>query len=118
LFEENQKKKIYPKNRVKRVTTTLWISHYYALYTVLITFDSIMETLNYIKEIEGPGDRRSGVNVGGLLKYFTTKTFVFIAISFEIEFSILENTSILLQSSDFDFFSRFNYDRNLFKFNF
>lgn len=101
---------MYPKNRVKRVkrvTTTQWMSHNYALLTVLATFDSTMDTPNYIKGIKRPGDRRSGVNAGGLLNYFTTKILVLTAFSFEIIFSILENTS--------NFYSililRFNYKR-------
>jgi len=40
------------------------ISHYYTLNIVLVTFDSIINALNYIKEIEGPGDRSFGVNAG------------------------------------------------------
>lgn len=84
---------MYPKNlvrRVKRITITRWMSQNYALHTVLVTFDSIMDTLNYIKEIEGDG--RSEVNAGGFFKYLTTKTFALTTFCFKILFGILENT--------------------------
>lgn len=104
LFEKKQRE-IYPKNsvrRVKKVSTTRWMSHYYALYTVIVTFDAIIETLYGVRNIEGPGDRCTGVIAGGLLKYFTTEIFLFTAFSFENMFKILETTSKLLQSPDFD----------------
>lgn len=70
-----------------------------------------MDTLNYIKEIEGPGDRRSWMNSERLLKYFITKKFVLTTISYEIMFRILENTSKLLQNPGFNLIYVFNYDR-------
>jgi len=106
LYEKNQKK-INPKlpiRRFKRVTTTRWMSHYYALCTVLKTFNALIETLEVIRDTEGPGDRRCGITAGGLLKYFTSEIFLLTAYSFENMFKILDKTSQHLQSPDFDIY--------------
>ncbi|XP_008189949.1 zinc finger MYM-type protein 1-like [Acyrthosiphon pisum] len=106
LYEKNQKT-INPKlaiRRFKRVTTTRWMSHYYALCTVLKTFNTLIETLQVIRDTEGPGDRRRGITAGGLLKYFTSEIFLLTAYSFENMFKILDKTSQHLQSPDFDIY--------------
>jgi len=89
LYMKKVKKKINPKlpiRRFKRVTTTRWMSHYYALCTVLKTFNALIETLQCIRDTEGPGDRRCGITAGGLLKYFTSEIFLLTAYSFESMF--------------------------------
>jgi len=65
------------------------MSHYYALCIVLKTCNALIETLQVIRDTEGPGDRRCGITAGGLLKYFTSKIFLLTAYSFENMFNIL-----------------------------
>ncbi|XP_060856259.1 uncharacterized protein LOC132933995 [Metopolophium dirhodum] len=80
------------------------MSHYYALWTVLKTFNALIETLQVIRDTEGPGDRQCGITAGGLLKYFTSEIFLLTAYSFENMFKIFDKTSQHLQSPDFDIY--------------
>lgn len=104
LFEDKQKS-IYEKKRirrVKRVTTTRWMSHKYALDVILEKFDALIETLEKIRGQEGQNDRRAGSDAGGLLFYFSTKRFLQTAFLFKSIFDIIEPTSLILQSPDMD----------------
>lgn len=104
LFEEKQKHMYKNKRirRVKRVTTTRWMSHKYALDVVLEKFDALIITLEEIRGQEGQHDRRAGSDAGGLLNYFSTKRFLLTAFLFKSIFDIIEPTSLILQSPDMD----------------
>ncbi|XP_015376080.1 PREDICTED: uncharacterized protein LOC107170464 [Diuraphis noxia] len=65
MYREKQKK-LYPNARVKalkKVATTRWMSQAYALTTVLETLDSILETLEDIKSLEGQVDFKTGAEL-------------------------------------------------------
>jgi len=70
-YEEIQKKhsSIKQGRRLKRVSTTRWMSHDYALKAVLDTFESIIDTLQYIRDIEGRDDHTVGHMAGCLMDY-------------------------------------------------
>lgn len=101
-YEKNQMK-YYPCQqirRLKRVSTTRWMSHKLALDVVLTTFKAINKNLN---EIRGQsGDKKAGSEADGFLNYFQSKKFVFTAYCFKVLLQILEPVSTLLQKTDID----------------
>lgn len=110
LFEEKQKKH-YPNQRIrrlKRVNTTRWMSHSYALETVLITFEALLEAIEEIRHIEGPSDKQAGAQAGGFIAYFTSERFVLTATTFVRIFKIIDPFTKMLQSPDLDLLSACN----------
>lgn len=104
IFVEKQNE-LYPKKqvrRVKKVGTTRWMSHKYAVDTVLDTLNALHETLNVIQLSEGPSDRRAGSEASGLFAYFTSNRFIYSAFIFKKILEIIEPLSNFLQSPDFD----------------
>lgn len=102
IYEENQKKR-YPHQqikRVKRVSTTRWMSHSYALNTVLETLDALLDTLEEIRSSQN--DRMTCSEAGGLFTYFTSQNFLYTAWTFKQIFDILSPLNSILQSVDLD----------------
>jgi hypothetical protein len=62
--------------RLKRVLTTRWMSHDYALESVLNTCKSVIGTLKYSKEIEGCDDHIANHMAGCLMDYLLSKRFL------------------------------------------
>lgn len=103
-YENAQKKHSSKKQgrRLKRVSTTRWTSHDYALEAILETFESIIDTLEHIRDTEGRDDHTVGHMAGCLLDYLLSKRFVMSAIFFHKLFDILAPLNTLLQSKDLD----------------
>ncbi|KAK3909805.1 Zinc finger MYM-type protein 1 [Frankliniella fusca] len=85
--------------RLKRVETTRWMSHSFALNTVLRAFDAIIETLQNIKD-HAAGDSKATAN--GLLVYFLSEKFVLTALTYESIYKDVEPLSTSLQGVDMD----------------
>lgn len=104
FYEECQKK--YSENkqcrRLKRVNTTRWMSHDNALDAILDTFESVIDTLEYVRNIESSNDSSAIHMAGCLIDYLLSKRFVLTAFCFKNVFEILSPVNILLQSSDLD----------------
>lgn len=64
IFRDNQLKRNYGTQlqAIKRVSTTRWMSHAAALDTVLTFFETIIDTLIAIRDIEGPSDSKTRIN--------------------------------------------------------
>ena len=112
MFSENQTKGNLRKakekgqlRRLKRVSTTRWMSHYYALQVVLETFEELMETLEQIRTVEGPSDYQAGAMAGGFISYFCSQRFCFTATAFVKIFEIVDPFTKSLQSPDIDLLS-------------
>ncbi|KAL4142937.1 hypothetical protein QTP88_005326 [Uroleucon formosanum] len=74
IFKEKQKM-LYPKKQIrslKRVDTTRWMSHSYALTTVLDTYYAVYLTIEEIQITEGTSDYMLGSECLGLLSYITS----------------------------------------------
>lgn len=97
--------KIFKVKMYQHVTTTRWISQYYALQAVLDTFDSVIYTLEKIRDTEGRNDHNVGHLAGCLLNYLFSKRFVMTAITFKTIFDVLSPLNTILQSSDLDIFA-------------
>jgi len=93
------------KRRLKRVSTTRWMSQDYALQAVLDTFDSVIYTLEQTKDTECRNDHSVGHLAGCLLNYLLSKRFIMTAISFKTVFDVLSPLNTILQSSDLDLFA-------------
>lgn len=93
------------KQRLKRVSTTIWMSQDYALQAVLDTFDSVIYTLEQTRDTEGRNDHSVGHLGGCLLNYLFSKRFVMTAITFKTIFDVLSPSNTILQSSDLDLFA-------------
>jgi hypothetical protein len=77
-YETAQKKYSTTKQgrRLKRVLTTRWMSHDYALESVLNTCESVIGTLKYSKQIEGCDDHAAKHMAGYLMGYLLSKRFL------------------------------------------
>jgi len=92
--------------RLKRVDTTRWMSHSFALTTVLRAFEAIVETLDHISK-NGVGEPRVAAN--GLLSYFMSEKFVLTAFTFESIYREVEPLSTSLQGVDVDLMAAVNH---------
>lgn len=90
VYEKN-KIKYYPGQQIhhlKRVSTTRWMSHKFALEVVFKTFKAINKSLNEI--LDQSGDKKVGSETGGFLNYFQSKNFIYTAYCFKSLLEILE----------------------------
>ncbi|CAI6350119.1 unnamed protein product [Macrosiphum euphorbiae] len=73
IFEKNQKIRNpkLPVRRLKRVTTTRWSSHSIALGTILLTWESLVDTLEDLWTSEASSDASS------FLSYFQSERFLY-----------------------------------------
>lgn len=94
--------------RLKRVSTTRWMSHDRALQAILETYDSVIDTLDHVRKTEGPDDHSVGHMCGCLLDYLLSKRFVYTALWFQKLFNILAPLNTLLQTSDLDLLAAVN----------
>lgn len=88
--------------RLKRVSTTRWMSHNYALESVLSTFESVIETLEYTRQNEGCDDHTANHMAGCLMDYFLSKRFLITGLWFKKLFNILATLNTILQTKDLD----------------
>lgn len=105
MYEKKQRQ-LYPEKQIrklKRVSTTRWMSHKSALDVILNTYIAILETLESIKE-EG-SDKKAASEINGFLLYLQSTRFIYSAFCFQKILSILEPVSTLLQKKDFDLLS-------------
>jgi len=98
LFDKNQKMRNpkLPVRRLKRVTTTRWSSHSTALGTILLTWESLVDTLEDIWTSEASSDASS------FLSYFQSERFLYTCFLFKHIFSILDPLSKTFQAKDVD----------------
>ncbi|KAK3929784.1 Zinc finger MYM-type protein 1 [Frankliniella fusca] len=99
---ENKFRQHYPGKqilRLKRVDTTRWMSHSFALSTVIRAFDAIAETVQEIRETAA-GDAKSTAN--GLLKYLLSEKFVLTSQAWKGIFEVIEPLNASLQGEDVD----------------
>ncbi|XP_060870096.1 zinc finger MYM-type protein 1-like [Metopolophium dirhodum] len=98
LFEQNQKIRNpnLPVRRLKRVTTTRWSSHSTALNTVLLTWASLVDTLEDLWKSEASSDASS------FLLYFQSERFLYTCFLFKKIFSVLDPLSKTFQAIDID----------------
>ncbi|XP_050065690.1 zinc finger MYM-type protein 1-like, partial [Aphis gossypii] len=103
-YEQFQKERYKKKQirRIKRVTTTRWMSFSYALDVVLSTYLAVLDTLEIMRSTDGLSDRKSGFEAGAILDYLKSYRFVWTALTFKKIFDILSPTSSILQSKDLD----------------
>lgn len=103
-YEEVQIKYSLTKKgrRLKRVSTTRWMSQDRALQAVLETYDSVIDTLDHVRKTEGPDDHSVGHMCGCLLDYLLSKRFVYTALWFQQLFNVLAPLNTLLQTSDLE----------------
>lgn len=104
FYEEAQSKYSSMKKgrRLKRVSSTRWMSHDHALEAVLNTFGAVIDTLEHTRENEGRDDHSIGHLAGCLLLYLLSKRFVLTAIWFQKLFNILSPLNTMLQIKDLD----------------
>jgi len=109
-YEDIQKKhsSIKRDRRLKRVSTTRWMLDDYEQEVVLDTFESIIDTLQYIKDTEGRDVYTVGHMAGCLMDYLLSKRFVMTAIYFQNLFNILSPLNSLLQCKDLDLLAAVN----------
>lgn len=98
--------------RLKRVATTRWMSHGYALDSILETFEAVIETLDDVRNNEGCNDQSTRHIAGCLIEYFLSRRFLLTAFCFKYIFVILGPVNILLQSKDLDLLSAMNSINN------
>jgi len=99
--------------RLKRVDTTRWSSHSSALDTVLDTYDSIIDTLNFIQN-DLTTDRVCSVKASSLINYMLSERFVLIALTFKKIFNITHPFTKFLQGKDIDLLGAINYTQSIF----
>lgn len=100
---KRKQRELYPRKQVrklKRVSTTRWISHKSALDVVLNTYIAIIETLENIREESS--DKKAASEINGFLLYLQSTRFIYSAFCFQKILSILEPVSQFLQKKDFD----------------
>lgn len=78
---------------MKRVGTIRWMSHSYALNTVLEILDALLDILEDIKYSEN--DRIISADAVGLITYFTSQTSLYTAWNCKQIFNILSPLTTL-----------------------
>jgi len=105
LFEECQKQKYKNERRIKRlkrVETTRWWSHDYALNTVIDTYDALCETLDVLQTENNSSDRKRLHQAASLKDCLTSDWFLLTAFLYKTIFNIITPLSKLLQTKDID----------------
>jgi hypothetical protein len=74
----------------------------YALESILNTFESVLETLEYSKQIEGCDDHTANNMAGCLMDYLLSKRFLMSGFWFKKLFNILAPLNTILQTKDLD----------------
>lgn len=78
------------------------MSYDYALDTILDTFESVINTLEYVKNSKSSNNNLAVHMAGCLTDYLLSKQFVLTVLCFKIVFEILIPVNTLLQSSNLD----------------
>lgn len=110
LYSEYQTKR-YPGKplcRLKRVDTTRWSSHFTALQTIFYTYDSILDTLNYLQD-DITSDRICCVKAKSLYEYMLSERFVLTGLTFKKLFDITSPLSLFLQGKNIDLLAAVSY---------
>lgn len=104
IFRDNQSKRNYGTQlqAIKKVSTTKWMSHAAALDTVLTFFETIIDILINIRDLEDPSDSKAGSTASGLILYFLSYKFLITAFTFKELFNILGPINKILQNHDLD----------------
>jgi len=115
FYSEYQKQRYPGKHlrRLKRVGTTRWSSHSSALDTVLDTYDSIIDTLNFIQN-DLTTDRVCSVKASSLINYMLSERFVLIALTFKNIFNMTHPFTKFLQGKYIDLLDAINYTQSIF----
>lgn len=87
---------------MKRVETTKWWSHDYALNTVIDTYDALCETLGVLQTENNSSDRKRLHQAASLKDCLTSDWFLLTAFLYKTIFNIITPLSKLLQTKDID----------------
>jgi len=68
----------------------------------LTFFETIIDTLINIRDLEGPSDSKAGSTASGLILYFLSYKFLITAFTFKELFNILGLVNKILQTRDLD----------------
>lgn len=98
---------------IKKVETTRWMSQAFALDTVLKTLESILDTLEDVKNIEGQVDYRVGAEYNGLIQYLESFIFLLTANVFKKNFDYVKPVSRTLQAHNIDILTAIDFLKNL-----
>lgn len=104
IFKSKQSK-LYPGKQcmsMKRVSTTRWMSHSNALTTILNRFEAVLQCLEEIIIIEGPGDAKAASAANGFINYFQSFKFILSAYCFKAIFDVLGPLNGAFQQKDID----------------
>jgi len=114
LYSEYQTKRYpgKPLRRLKRVDTTRWLSHSTALQTLFYTYDSILDTLNYLQN-DISSDRICCVKAKSLYEYMLSERFVLTELTFKKMFDITSPLSSFLQGKNIDFLAAVSYVKSV-----
>ncbi|XP_022166088.1 zinc finger MYM-type protein 1-like [Myzus persicae] len=114
LYSEYQTKRYpgKPLRRLKRVDTTRWSSHSTALQTLFYTYDSILDTLNYLQN-DISSDRICCVKAKSLYEYMLSERFVLTALTFKKMFDITSPLSSFLQGKNIDLLAAVSYVKSV-----
>ncbi|XP_060846352.1 zinc finger MYM-type protein 1-like [Rhopalosiphum padi] len=110
LYSEYQTKRYpgKPLRRLERVDTTRWSSHSTALQTIFYTYDSILDTLNYLQD-DITSDRMCCVKAKSLYEYMLSERFVLTGLTFKNFFDIISPLSLFLQGKNIDLLAAVSY---------
>lgn len=98
IFRKKQKI-LYPKKQIRslnRVDTTRWMSHSYALTTILDIYYAVYLTIEEVQITEGTSDYMLGSECLGLLSYITSYRFIITVFTFKTIFDVLEPLNRIL----------------------
>jgi len=115
FFEKSQKKHYPNQNvrRLKRVETTRWMSYSSALNNVLLTYNAVIETLEYIVSEESREDFKVGAKASGLIDFLLSHRFILTALCFKKIFNLIDPLTRMLQAIDIDLLSAINNIQNV-----
>jgi len=115
FFEKSQKKHYPNQNvrRLKRVETTRWMSYSSALNNVLLTYNAVIETLEYIVSKESRIDFKVGAKASGLIDFLLSHRFILTALYFKKIFNLIDPLTRMLQAIDIDLLSAINIIQNV-----
>ncbi|KAF0748537.1 zinc finger MYM-type protein 1-like, partial [Aphis craccivora] len=110
LFEKHQKM-LYPGKPIrqpKRVETTRWMSHSYALNNILSTYHALLETLEELMKPGKSSDRKEISQASNIFDLILSEKILLTAFVFKKIFEILEPLNKVLQSKDIDLLGAIN----------
>lgn len=115
FFEKSQKKHYPNQNvrRLKRVETKRWMSYSSALNNVLLTYNAVIETLEYIVSEESRLDFKVGTKASGLIDFLLSHRFILTALCFKKIFNLIDPLTRMLQAIDIDLLSAINNIKNV-----